>query len=391
MTGYLISLSFLVLFPFFALAQAIGTATAASNDSRRSTLRGVAGKHTRGSQNIPATTGTSADIEKSFQTIYLYSETWLVKPEIVQGKLQEHTEFDHWGLSSTRDAAADVVIEHRSPTELVLLQLKYGLAQRASASRAQAARQDESWSTMKSLPRGTSSLPALILLTNFGVSPAGYDATAGSSFRIEADGKKAPKKSLDFKVLARRSKFFPDLAASDKTLSTGQKFRLFISDSASPAAFLGAGFSAGLGQARNNFEGYGQGAQGYGKRLGAAMATSSSTQFFGTFLLPSVLHQDPRLFVKGNGSLRQSVKYGLLRVVITRTDSRKDAINWSGLLGHLAAQGLANTYLPEEEQTVPKTLQRYGTSLALRAALNVAKEYWPTIFKSLMKPKSKQQ
>jgi hypothetical protein len=183
---------------------------------------------------------------------------------------------------------------------------------------------------------------------------------------------------------------FPDLAASDKPLSTKQKLQLSVSESLSLAAVGGAAFSAGLSQARDSLPGYGQGAEGYGKRFGAAIATSSSTQFFGTFLFASAFGQDPRFFVRQNSTLRQSIRSGLRRLVITRTDQGGERLNTSGLMGPMAAQALANTYLPDEERTAGRTFQRYGTYLALRAGVNIAKQYWPTIFKGLTKGKRKE-
>jgi hypothetical protein len=197
------------------------------------------------------------------------------------------------------------------------------------------------------------------------------------------------KKQFDFKLLVRRSKMFPDLAATEKPLSAKQKLQLSVSDSLSLAAVGAAGFSAGLSQARDSLPGYGQGAEGYGKRFGAAMATSSTTQFFGTFLFATAFGQDPRFFVRENSNLRQSVRSGLRRLVITRTDQGGETLNTSGLLGPLVAQTLANTYLPDEERTTARTFQRYGTYLALRAGVNITKQYWPTIFKNLAKGKRK--
>ena len=203
--------------------------------------------------------------------------------------------------------------------------------------------------------------------------------------------KQNSRKPLDFKLLVNRSKVFPDLAMNEKHLSAKQKLQLSVNDSLSLAAGGGALFSAGLGQARDNLPGYGQGAQGFFKRFGAAIGTSASTQFFGTFLFATAFGQDPRFFVRENLSLRQSLRYGLRRVVITRTDQGQETLNTSGLLGPLAAQGLANTYLPDEERTVGRTLQRYGTNLALRTGVNLAKQYWPTISKSLTKAKQKKK
>jgi hypothetical protein len=46
--------------------------------------------------------------------------------------------------------------------------------------------------------------------------------------------------------------------------------------------------SAGISQARNSHEAYGQEAGGYGKRYGAAMAKAASSQFSGTFVFSTI-------------------------------------------------------------------------------------------------------
>jgi hypothetical protein len=49
----------------------------------------------------------------------------------------------------------------------------------------------------------------------------------------------------------------------------------------------------------------------------------------------------------------------------------------------LGAEGLANTYLPDAERTTGKTFERYGIQMAIIAGGNIAKEFWPAIFKTL--------
>src|SRR5215831_6435563 len=85
-------------------------------------------------------------------------------------------------------------------------------------------------------------------------------------------------------------------------LTTGQKFHLFVKSSFDPFAYAAAGLQAGLGQATNEFPGYGQGAAGYGKRYGASLADQVSSNFFSNFLYPSILKEDPRYFRLGEGS-----------------------------------------------------------------------------------------
>ena len=184
-------------------------------------------------------------------------------------------------------------------------------------------------------------------------------------------------------ILERRSIFFPDIAASPGPLRPVQKFELFAGQSIAPSRLMSSAFGAAVGQAENSLPGYGQGMTGYGRRFGSSLATEASHHFFGSFLLASMLHDDPRYFVTMHGGVGHRIGYSLSRLVITRTDRGTQAVNWPGLLGPLFAETLANSYLPVKEQTGGRTLQRYGIRIGFIEAGNLAKEYWPTIFRSL--------
>jgi hypothetical protein len=184
-------------------------------------------------------------------------------------------------------------------------------------------------------------------------------------------------------IMVRRSYFYPDLASTPGPLTSSQKFKLFLTESISASRLLASTAGAGINQARDWPHGFGQGSDGYAKRFGASMATGASSHLFGTFLVPSILRQDPRYFVRYNGSFGVRVKYALRRMVVTRDDDGREVFNWSGIIGPMMAESLATTYLPEHEQTVAKTFERSGVRIGLAAANNLLKEYWPTIFKSL--------
>jgi hypothetical protein len=184
-------------------------------------------------------------------------------------------------------------------------------------------------------------------------------------------------------ILGKKSLFFPDLATDKGPLSSGKKFELAVDETIAPSRFSASAFTAGIAQARNALPGYGQEWGGYGKRFGSSMASGASSHLFGTFLLPAMLGQDPRYFVKLRGTAGQRVGYAIRRVLVTRTDRGGEAFNWSGLIGSLFAESLANSYLPDGERTAGKTFTRFGFRMGFSAASNVVKEYWPTIFKSL--------
>jgi hypothetical protein len=191
----------------------------------------------------------------------------------------------------------------------------------------------------------------------------------------------------DFKtaiaILGKQSIFFPELAHDKGPLDAHQKLELAVDETIAPSRFLGSMFTSGISQARDTLPGYGQGWSGYGKRFGSSVASTASNNIFGTFLLPSVLHQDPRYFVKVFGSPRSRILYALERVVVTRSDGGKSIFNWSGVMGGLMAESLATSYLPDEQRTAAKTFTRFGVRIGFSALDNVVKEYWPTIFKSL--------
>ena len=228
----------------------------------------------------------------------------------------------------------------------------------------------------------TGQVPALAQTSKANPPPSSSNPQSQTSART------AGKKELvgKPKVITKRDLFFPDLAHGDQPLTSGEKFKLAIANSVSPATFLGAGFGAGIGQAADSPAGYGQGASAYGQRFGASMANRASTNLIGTYFLSSVMHDDPRYFVMGDGSLKESVKYALRRLVIVRKDDGGEAFNWPGVIAPLATVGLANTYMPDAQRTVGYTFERYGWSIAASAGVNLLKEYWPTITRKVLAP-----
>ena len=191
------------------------------------------------------------------------------------------------------------------------------------------------------------------------------------------DAPQAQKKSV-------RDKFFslsPPLSLADNTLpmSTGQKFELFAVNTVNPFQFVSTAAWAGISQAQNSFPSWGQGAEGYGKRYAASYADTASSGFFGTFLFPSLLRQDPRYFRKLNGSFGQRLGYAITRVVVTRTDKGGRAPNASLWMGALASGGVSNLYYPAADQGVGLTFERAGIGIASTAGFNVAREFWPDV------------
>jgi hypothetical protein len=183
-----------------------------------------------------------------------------------------------------------------------------------------------------------------------------------------------------FNLLEKKSIVFPDIAASEKALTPAQKFELFVDNSVSVHIIAWSLTGSAFAQAADSPTGFQQGWAGYGERFGASMARYSSGQFFGTFILASALHEDPRFFPEYNLTFKQSIKYSFRCLFISRNDDGQWGKNVSGLVGPLMGEGLANIYWPDRNRTAGDTLFRYGVDLASRAAGNMFRQYWPRLF-----------
>jgi len=192
-----------------------------------------------------------------------------------------------------------------------------------------------------------------------------------------------PKPVALYNLLQKKSIVFPDIAYSTERLSPRQKFQLFVDNSVSVNAVTWSALGAAVGQANDSPTGFEQGWDAYGKRFGASMARSASAEFFGTFLLASALHEDPRFYAEINPSFFHAAKYSVQRVFVMQNDDGRQVVAWSRLGGPLLAEGLANAYWPDRNRTMGDTLFRYGLDLASRAGGNMLREYWPVLLEKI--------
>jgi hypothetical protein len=162
-------------------------------------------------------------------------------------------------------------------------------------------------------------------------------------------------------------------------LTAGQKTRLALRGALDPFMFVSAGIDAAMSQRSNSFKGYGQGAEGYAKRVGAAYADDFSGTIFGGVVFPVLLHQDPRYFRRGFGSFGGRLFYAISTTLKAKNDKGHWGPNYSNVLGNLAAGAVSNLYYPSTDRGVSLTLQRALTVTAEGAIGSIFVEFWPDI------------
>jgi|SRR5215471_14797742 len=168
-------------------------------------------------------------------------------------------------------------------------------------------------------------------------------------------------------------------------LSTSQKFGQVAKNFFNPFTFVGTAVQSGIDQASDIHEGYGQGAEGYGKRYGANIADTATTQFFGVGVYPSIFHTDPRYYRMGNEGVFSRGWYAATRVFVTRTDSGRRIFNAPEILATATASGISRAYYPSDERNAGDFAYSMGSQIAFDAAYNLAKEFWPDVRRHVFK------
>ena len=147
--------------------------------------------------------------------------------------------------------------------------------------------------------------------------------------------------------------FYVSYSPPAAPLTPKLKFELAWKSSTDLFTFAAVGMVAGLAQAGDHWDAYGQGAQGYAKRFGATYTDVFTGTFIGGAILPTVLKQDPRYFYKGTGTKKSRLLHALANSVICKGDNGHRQPNYSNILGNIAAGGISSLYYhPNDRDTV---------------------------------------
>src|SRR5262249_49101466 len=153
--------------------------------------------------------------------------------------------------------------------------------------------------------------------------------------------------------------------------------RQFVKKTFSPGSVVRAGAGAAIGQARNSPHEWGQGAAGYGKRLGSAFAghvIKNSIQYPVAYFRHEYLGYQPS---QKHGVLPR-LGYALESTVIThRTDNGRRTVAAGEISGAAGSGLISRLWQPASTRTIASGFGSAGITLGADAGMNVAKEFWP--------------
>jgi hypothetical protein len=161
-------------------------------------------------------------------------------------------------------------------------------------------------------------------------------------------------------------------------LSPGEKFKIAAEDSFDRGTVVLAGIFAAESQATNANRSFGQGAAGFGRYFGAAYGDFVIANYMTEGVFPTLLHQDPRYFRKGQGSGWSRLGYAAGQIFRTHTDSGDTQFNYSEIVGNSTAVAISNAYYADN-RTAHDAAGKLGVQIGVDMASNVLKEFWPDL------------
>jgi hypothetical protein len=171
-------------------------------------------------------------------------------------------------------------------------------------------------------------------------------------------------------------------------ISWKQKFVITSKGAFDPYEFTIVGALAGIRQAQDAYPAFGEGAEGYGKRYGAALADQVDGNIMVGGVFPSLLKTDPRYFQMGRGGFVRRFGYALSRIFVTRRDSGGSLFNFPEFVGNASAIAISNVYYPASDRGFTSGLNNWGVQMGIDAFGDELKEFWPDIHRHFAKRKN---
>jgi hypothetical protein len=164
------------------------------------------------------------------------------------------------------------------------------------------------------------------------------------------------------------------------SLSAGQKIRLALHSAVDPFTFAEGFLAAGYHEANDDDTGFGWGIKGYGKRSGAAYLDAADGAMIGNGFLPALLHQDPRYFRLGHGTITDRLLYSLATNVVCKHDNtNRWEPNYSNVAGNIISGAISNLYYPSSNSGVSQTFSNGFIVTAEGGFGSIFEEFWPDI------------
>jgi hypothetical protein len=162
-------------------------------------------------------------------------------------------------------------------------------------------------------------------------------------------------------------------------LTPRQKGKLAFRNTIDPYNFGTIAVFSAISVASDPNSAYGPGVPGFGRNFGVAYCETAVGEFFGTFLIPSIAHQDPHYHRMPNASYVRRALHTVTAVVWAQSDYGAGMPNYSTLITTAVGDGLGNLYVPGRDKSWGSAAARYTTAIATDPIGNIITEFVPDV------------
>jgi hypothetical protein len=128
---------------------------------------------------------------------------------------------------------------------------------------------------------------------------------------------------------------------------------------------------------------YGPGMKGFAKLTGISYVQVATGEFFATFLIPSIVHEDPHYHRMPDAPFPRRLLHSISRTVIAQHDLGGAMPNYAILLTYPISAEISNLYVPGLQTDGRSTGLRILTGYALDPVNNLIIEFLPDVAKRI--------
>jgi hypothetical protein len=166
-------------------------------------------------------------------------------------------------------------------------------------------------------------------------------------------------------------------------LTSKQKGVLAIRDFLDPFNFITiAGYSA-IATAADPQSAYGPGFKGFAKQTGYGLLQDAQGEFFQTYVISSLAHQDPRYHRIPTASFKRRLWHAVEHTYVSQHDDGTRMPNYATLGTYVISAELSNLYVPGLPTDAPATARRIGVGIATDPAGAIVAEFLPDVAKRI--------
>jgi hypothetical protein len=162
----------------------------------------------------------------------------------------------------------------------------------------------------------------------------------------------------------------------DHSLTFGDRVHVYRRSVFNPETIIRAAFGSGINQWRNQPPGWGQGAEGYGDRIGSALGRTVISKTI-TFGFAAIDGEDPRYFPSKSRGGWARTKYAFVSAFVSPTASSHQIPAFSHFAGTYGAAFISNAWYPDKQATAAFAARRGSISLGVSIGLNLLREFVP--------------